>query len=119
MTSSTEEAQHDIEHVGHVLPVWILLATWGALIVLTVLTVAATKVDLGALNLWLALAIATVKASLVALYFMHLRYDRPIHAVIFVSTLCFVALFVVFLLMDTGYYEPHLIPGYAPGMPDR
>jgi cytochrome c oxidase subunit 4 len=89
------------------------------LIVLTYVTVAATKVDLGDFNLWLALAIATVKASLVALYFMHLRYDKPIHAVIFVSTLCFVALFVVFALMDTGYYEPQLIPGYAPGMPDR
>jgi len=107
------------ERVGHVVPAWVLLATWGALIVLTYITVAATKIDLGSLNLWIALGIATVKASLVALYFMHLRYDKPVNAVVFVGALCFVALFVVFTLMDTGYYEPQLIPGYAPGMIDR
>ena len=55
----------------------------------TVATVAATWVDLGGWNLWIALGIATVKASLVALYFMHLRYDNPFYALIFVTALVF------------------------------
>ena len=65
------------------------------------------------------MAIATVKATLVALYFMHLRYDRPFNAVVFVSALVFVTLFVGIALIDTAAYQPELIPGYAPGMQQR
>ena len=105
--------------VGHVVPLWLLGAVWTVLIILTVVTVAVTYVDLGRLNLWVALAIATAKASVVALYFMHLRWDRPFNAVVFVSSLLFVAIFVGIALMDTGAYSPLLIPGYAPGMPEH
>jgi len=56
---------------------------------------------------------------MVALFFMHLRWDRPINAVIFIGTLLFVALFVGITLTDTGSYQPELIPGYAPGMPQQ
>lgn len=102
--------------VGHVVPVRLLAAVLGALLLLTVVTVGATYVDLGRLNLWVALAIATVKASIVALFFMHLRWDRPFNAVIFISSITLVALFVGFALMDTGQYQPDLIPGYAPAI---
>ena len=101
----------------HVVPMRVLLAVWAALVVLSVVTVAATGVDLGSLNLWLAMAIATLKASLVLLYFMHMRYDAPFNAVIFVAALLFVMLFVSFALIDTAAYQPEMIPGYAPGMP--
>ena len=100
----------------HVVPVKVLVAVWAALVVLTVVTVAATWVDLGGLNLWLAMAIATLKASLVLLYFMHMRYDAPFNAVVFIVALLFVMLFVAFALIDTHAYGPELIPGYAPGM---
>jgi cytochrome c oxidase subunit 4 len=100
----------------HVMPVRVLLAVWAALMVLTVVTVAVTWVDLGNFNLWIAMAIATVKATLVVLYFMHMRYDRPFNAVVFVSALAFVALFIGIALIDTGAYQPELIPGYAPAM---
>jgi cytochrome c oxidase subunit 4 len=99
-----------------VVPLWLLLVVWGALVALTVVTVAATRVDLGAFNIWLALAIATVKGSLVALYFMHLRWDRPFNAIVFVGSLAFVALFIGLALMDTLEYQPELIPGHAPAM---
>ena len=63
---------------GHVVPVRVLLGVWAILVVLTVATVAVTRVDFGpGTNLWIAMGIATVKASLVLLYFMHLRYDQP------------------------------------------
>jgi len=84
--------------------------------VLTVVTVAVTYVDLGPLNLWMALLIATVKASLVAVFFMHLRYDRPISAIVFVTSLFLVMLFVGIALMDTEQYSPERIPGYAPAV---
>jgi cytochrome c oxidase subunit 4 len=109
------ERRHPIK-VGHVVPWWLLVAVWGGLIILTWLTVAATYVDLGKLNLVLALAIATVKAYLVALYFMHLRWDRPFNGLVFLFAILFVMLFVGFALLDTLTNQPELIPGYAPAM---
>jgi cytochrome c oxidase subunit 4 len=99
---------------SHAVPLRILLAVWATLAVLTVVTVAVTWIDLGSLNLWLAMAIATVKASLVALYFMHLWWDKPFNAIVFVGSLVFVMLFVGLVLMDTMGYQPELIPGHAP-----
>src|SRR5688572_32113176 len=60
------------DHVPHVLPLWVYLATWGALMVLTIITVAVSYVDIGAFNLIVALLVATIKATIVALMFMHL-----------------------------------------------
>lgn len=102
--------------LAHVMPIWLLAAVWGALLVFTVITVAVTRFDFGGMNLWIAMAIATVKASLVALYFMHLRYDRPFNAVVLISALLFVTLFVGLALTDTKENMPDMIPGYAPGM---
>jgi cytochrome c oxidase subunit IV len=119
MTHETSDtmAEHAGAHVGgHVMSVRVLAAVWGALVGLTVLTVAATWVDLGRAALLVALAIATVKASLVVLYFMHMRYDRPFNAVVFISALLFVAIFVGITLIDTVAYQPNLIPGYAPAI---
>jgi cytochrome c oxidase subunit 4 len=102
--------------LAHVVPLSVLIAVWIGLVILSVVTVAATKVDLGAWNLWVALAIAFFKASLVGLYFMHLRYDQPFHAIALVGSLLFVVLFVGLALLDTVHYHHELIPGYAPGM---
>jgi len=100
--------------VSHVMPIWLLLAVFLVLLLLTWLTVSATYLDLGRLNLFIALLIATIKAFLVALYFMHLRYDRPLHGVIFLFSIFFVMLFVGVVLMDSAAYSPTMIEGYAP-----
>ena len=67
-------AQLDLGH-DHVTPVSAYLAIFGALMVLTIITVAVAWLDLGTLNIAVALAVAVVKASLVVLYFMHLKYS--------------------------------------------
>ncbi len=105
---------HEHSSLAHAVPLRILVGVWAVLIVLTWVTVAATKVDLGNLNILVALAIAVVKSAFVALYFMHLRWDRPINALIFCSALLFVALFIALALMDTKEYKPSKIPGYQP-----
>ncbi len=102
---------------GHVVPLRVLATVWGTLLALTALTVAAAGVDLGSYNLGVAMLIATVKATLVLLFFMHLRYDRPILAIVFVTALLFVALFVSIALLDTHAYAHQLIPGYGPALP--
>jgi cytochrome c oxidase subunit 4 len=101
-------AHHEDEHHGlaHVATIKVLIATGGTLLLLTLLTVAATKIDFGAnINLAIAMVIAVTKATLVVLFFMHLRYDRLFHSVVFVSAILAASLFVGFTLMDTGQYQ--------------
>jgi cytochrome c oxidase subunit 4 len=110
MSETTHHAAgHSEKHVGHDVPLWILVATLVALLILTWITVGATLVDFGAtINLWIALVVATIKATLVALYFMHLRYDKPIVAIILVGTLFFVALFIGVAVMDSRAYQGNI-----------
>jgi cytochrome c oxidase subunit 4 len=102
--------------VGHVTSIRLLVTVWIALLIGTWLTVTATYFDFGAWNIWIGLAIATGKALLVAIYFMHLRWDKPFNAFVFMSAFLFLALFIGITLMDTGQYQVDLIPGYQPGM---
>jgi len=94
--------------VGHVVPIKLLVTVGIALLILTWITVAATYVDLGEANIYIALAIAVVKASLVALFFMHLRWDRPFNGFVFVASVAFVALFIGGALTDTREYAPQV-----------
>lgn len=63
---------------GHQVPIRIYLAVFAALIAGTAITVWAGFQDFGALNTVIALAIAGIKATLVILYFMHVRYSKPL-----------------------------------------
>ncbi len=101
---------HDDHGIGHITPVSLLVGIFAALIFLTVLTVAVTYVDLGSANIWIALGVAVAKGALVALYFMHLRYDSPFNGLILVSAFLFLAIFIGISLMDTGEYQPELGP---------
>jgi len=73
-----------------------------ALLVLTVITVIAAGINFGSpsVNVVVALAIATAKASLVALFFMHLLYDSRINALIFLMGAIMLAIFLIFILLD-------------------
>ena len=104
--ATTVEQNPDHEAHVHVMPPRVLLTTWIALLILTFLTVAATYVDLGTANIWIALLIATAKATIVALYFMHLRYDSPFHGLVLAAALLFVAVFIGVALLDTAEYQP-------------
>ena len=91
--------------VGHLVPMWILFAVGGALLVLTAITVAVRYIDVGEFNMVIALGVAVIKATLVALFFMHLRWDRPFNQLIFLSGILFVVLMMAFCLMDTSQYR--------------
>ncbi len=119
MTSATHDTAHEHHPVGHIVPVRTLAATGIALLCLTVVTVWVAGFDFGALNVWIAMAIAVLKASLVVLFFMHLRYDRPFNSIIFVTSLTLVALFISFALTDTVEYRPTVDQGNAPNVATR
>ena len=64
---------------GHIVPLRIYFLVFTALMVGTALTVMAARVDLGPMNIVVALVIAGVKAALVVLYFMHMRYSHRLN----------------------------------------
>jgi cytochrome c oxidase subunit 4 len=92
----------------HVLPPSVLLGTAAALLVLTVLTVVTSRIDLGAMNTVLALAIASCKAAVVALFFMHLKYEKKFLTVVLASAVFFAVLLVSFVVFDTVQYQPSI-----------
>jgi cytochrome c oxidase subunit 4 len=71
------ETQDHSSELGHVQPFKTYLAVFISLLVLTVVTVGAAFMDFGALELVVAMLIASVKAMLVVLFFMHLKYENP------------------------------------------
>lgn len=115
----SDEVREDGTVHPHIMPVWLLASVLGALLALTLLTVAVTYVDLGKLNLWIAIGIATTKAFLVVFFFMHLKYDRLFNGFVFLAALLFLTLFVGLALMDTLAYQHEIIPGYAPAMGEQ
>ena len=94
------------EESAHVVSFRILLTVFIALLVLTYITVAVRYINLGGLNIWIALGIATIKGALVVLYFMHLRYDSPFYSIVFVTALVFMFLFLGIVILDTIQYQP-------------
>lgn len=116
MTTATVDHAHATAHADdgaihpHIVPVSVLLGVYAVLVVLTVATVAITGVNLGPFNIWAALGIAVTKAAFVILYFMHLRYDKPFNAVVLISALLFVAVFIGIAMMDTSQYKPNYQP---------
>ncbi len=106
MSDQHHDDHHDDHGISHVASVKTLIGTGTTLLFLTIITVLATKVDFGAnINLAIAMVIAVTKATLVILFFMHLRYDKLFHTVIFVSAICAASLFVGFTLMDSSQYQ--------------
>jgi cytochrome c oxidase subunit 4 len=97
--SSYEFAEHE-EYQEHVVPFTVYLAVFGALMVLTVLTVVVAFFDLGNLNVAVALTVAVIKASLVVLFFMHVRYASTITKLVVISSLVWLGFLFFITLSD-------------------
>ncbi len=65
-------------HDEHITPYKTYFIVWAILTVLTVITVAAARQDFGSVNLFIAMLIASIKATIVALFFMHLKFEDSI-----------------------------------------
>ena len=89
------------EHRPHVLPLRIYLGVGAILLALTGVTIAVSFVPLGPFNIVVALAIAVIKALLVAFVFMHLYYDNKLYFMLLASTVLFLMIFIGFTMIDT------------------
>jgi cytochrome c oxidase subunit 4 len=92
--------QHDDEYT-HVVPASLYIGIWATLMAFTLITVLASFAELGPFNIVVALLIATIKGTLVVLFFMHLRYSPKLTMAAVVASIFF--LFIMFSLTMTDY----------------
>ena len=92
-------------------PLRIYYTVYGALLVLTVVTVGVSLVDLGPLSTVVALAIAATKASLVILFFMHVRYGPRLIWIFASGGFFWLALLILLTMSDIVSRGWHIIPG--------
>ena len=85
---------------GHVVPKKLYVLVFAALIVLTGLTTGVAFINLGKWNTVAALVIAVCKASLVVLFFMHLRWSSNLLRIVVVSSLLWLAILIGLTISD-------------------
>jgi cytochrome c oxidase subunit 4 len=89
---------HDAEH--HVVPKRVYFAVFATLIALTWVTAWVSTVDLGPLNIYVALSIAVFKASLVVLFFMHVKYGTRLTKMIVGAGIFWLILLLFIVMAD-------------------
>jgi cytochrome c oxidase subunit 4 len=87
------------EH-AHVMPRKVYYAVFAALMVFTAVTVAVAYLDLGPLSTIVAMAIASTKATLVMLYFMHLRYSSRLTWIMVATAVAWLAILIITVMSD-------------------
>jgi cytochrome c oxidase subunit 4 len=85
---------------AHIVPVKIYWAVFLTLLLMTGVTYGVAKIDLGSFNLVVALAIAIFKATLVVLFFMHVKYSTTLTKAIVASGFVFLVVMVFFTMCD-------------------
>ena len=91
------------EHKHEPVPYRTFILVWVALLVLTAITVAVSRIHLGALNIWVALGIATLKSGLVVAVFMHMKYENRLFKLSLFTALAILAIFVGLTFVDVLY----------------
>jgi cytochrome c oxidase subunit IV len=107
---SHPESSHDHAHGAadglvhvHVHPQATYVKIFVALVCLTLLTVGLSRIHLGDWNFFIAVVVATIKAALVAMFFMHLKDDNRFNVLLFVGALVFMGVFFVYTMNDTQH----------------
>ena len=87
----------------HITPLKTYIAVYLILLFMTGFTVWSVQFDFGWFNIILAMIIASFKATLVLLFFMHLLYDNKINLAFLVASVVFLAVFIAITAVDTNY----------------
>lgn len=110
MSSHTHSS--DGTDFAHPMPVPMLLGVFGLLTFFTIVTVVQASYDFGSFDVYIVMGIATIKAALVAFFFMHLAWDKPFNILLFLGSFVFVGLFIMFTLGDSRLtsdsFEPNV-----------
>ena len=87
----------------HIMPFSLLAKIWLALLILTGVTVGAASFDFGYLNVLVAMGVASSKALLVVLFFMHLKYENRLLGAFVILVFIILAIFIGFTFFDTAW----------------
>lgn len=91
------------EEHAHIVGYRTFIVVWIALLILTTVTVLVAQINLGPWNIWVALAIASVKSALVVLFFMHMKYENWVLKGFFLVALATLAIFIGLTFFDILY----------------
>ena len=86
-----------------IIPAWTYAMVWITLLILTGITIAVARMDLGRWSIAGALLIATCKASFVLYFFMHLKYEKPMFQAMFYVTVMILSIFIGFTFFDIAF----------------
>ena len=116
---SNSNHSHHNDEIGHIKPVKFLIFICCILLFLKAVTVWVSRFDFSEINMSemgiiVAMFVASIKATLVGLYFMHLRWDRSFVGFIFVVSIILVLLMAGMAFLDTSAYQHEIIPGDTP-----
>lgn len=87
----------------HIIPYRTFLIVLAGLIVLTLISVAVTKIHLGTLTVFIALFIAAVKSSFVLRVFMHLKFENRMFTIMVLAVALLIGVVIVITLLDYIY----------------
>ena len=93
-------SEHAAEAAHPEIPIRAYFLVWGTLIILPAITVGAAFLDMGKWAKFTAMLVATGKAALVVLYFMHLRYERGLIPIIILVTMASFGVFLILTFTD-------------------
>tara|TARA_A100001011_G_scaffold154462_1_gene162958 strand:- start:871 stop:1245 length:375 start_codon:yes stop_codon:yes gene_type:complete len=91
------------DHGHFIIPIKYYIGTFISLLILTVITVAISRVDLGILNDPVAIGLAIIKATLVLLFFMGLKWDKGISTVLILGSVSAILIFFLLTYSDLGF----------------
>ena len=89
-----------VEQEHHTVPYRVYFVVWAALVLLTAVTVAVSYLDMKHVTVLTAMLIAAAKSMLVLLYFMHIRFEKPLYAVMILAALGTYAIFIGLTFVD-------------------
>jgi len=96
MSGHEQEAQH-------ISPIKLYVNIWLALVGLTVITVSVSYLNMQKFTIFTAMLIATVKVTLVILYFMHIRFEKAIYTYMILAVLATYGIFITLTFADYSF----------------
>ena len=89
--------------LGHIIPRKIFLKVFISLLVLTFVTVLVSRFDFGSMNVVVAMVVASAKALLVAMFFMHLKYEDKLLWIYAIFPLVLLGILIGGVFLDNPY----------------
>ncbi len=92
--------EQDAQHIS---PVKMYVGIWLVLVGLTVITVSVSYLNMYKFTIFTAMLIATVKVTLVILYFMHIRFEKAIYTYMILAVLATYGIFITLTFADYSF----------------